>query len=265
VNLLAEIVADTRRDLERRRRDRPLAEVVRGAERRLAEDRAPRSLLAALRSRQAIGLIAEHKRRSPSAGLIRGDLSIEQVVAAYERGGATGVSVLTESSRFGGSLADLAAARGATGLPILRKDFIVDAYQVHEALAGGADAVLLIVAALDEHELGSLLRLAGDLGLDALVEVHDGDELARATAAGARLIGVNNRDLATLHVDVGRTFELLAAVPDGVVVVAESGLSKRAQLDELHGAGVHGVLIGEALMRAADIEQACRALTLVQI
>lgn len=265
MNLLAEIVADTRRDLERRRRDRPLAEILRDAERRLAADRAPRSLIASLRSRQAIGLIAEHKRRSPSAGLIRGDLSIKQVVAAYERGGATGVSVLTESSRFGGSLADLAVARSATGLPILRKDFIVDAYQVQEALAEGADAVLLIVAALDDRELGSLLRLAGDLGLDALVEVHERDELARATAAGAQLIGINNRDLATLHVDVRRTFELLEAVPDGVVVVAESGLSERSQLDELQCAGVHGVLIGEALMRAGDIEQACRALTLVQI
>jgi indole-3-glycerol phosphate synthase len=234
------------------------------AERRLSVYGAPRSLRDALGGDAALSVIAEHKRRSPSAGVIRADRSLEQVVAAYERGGAAAVSVLTEGTRFGGSLADLESARAQTELPLLRKDFIIDAYQLHEALAAGADAVLLIVAALGDEELAGLLTAAASLGLDALVEVHDRGELRRAERAGARLIGINNRDLTTLAVDVGRTFELLNAVPDGAVVVAESGLSGRDQLDELWAAGVHGVLIGEALMRADDIEAACRALTLAK-
>jgi indole-3-glycerol phosphate synthase len=262
VNVLAEIVADTRRELEVRRVERPLPALTAAAERRLSVSGAPRSLRAALGGDPALSVIAEHKRRSPSAGVIRADRSLDQVIAAYERGGAAAVSVLTEGTRFGGSLADLESARALTELPLLRKDFIVDAYQLHEALAAGADAVLLIVAALGDEELAGLLTVATSLGLDALVEVHDHGELRRAERAGAQLIGINNRDLTTLAVDVARTFELLDAVPDGAVVVAESGLSRRAQLDELWAAGVHGVLIGEALMRADDIEAACRVLTL---
>ena len=210
-----------------------------------------------------ISVIAEHKRRSPSAGLIRGDVSLEQVLAAYERGGARALSVLTEESRFGGSLADLRAARRASVLPILRKDFIVDPYQVYEAFVAGADAVLLIVAALSPDQLTELIELAGELGLAALVEVHDLLELAVATAVGAELIGINNRDLTTLKVDTRRTFELVEHVSPGAVVIAESGLRTRSQLDELADAGVDAVLIGEALMRAADIEAACRELTVL--
>ena len=152
-------------------------------------------------------------------------------------------------------------ARALTRLPILRKDFVIDSYQVHEALAAGADAVLLIVAALADDELQGLLELAQRFGLDVLVEVHDAAELRRAADLGASLIGINNRDLRTLEVDVRRTVELLPEVPSGAVVVAESGLRTRAQLDELGLAGVDGALIGEALMRAADLELACRALT----
>ncbi len=185
------------------------------------------------------------------------------MVGAYERAGARALSILTEESRFGGALGDLARARAASRLPILRKDFIVDPYQVHEALAAGADAILLIVAALDDEQLSSLLALATELRLDALVEVHDRGELQRAVSAGAELIGINNRDLTTLAVDTSRTIELLEHVPSGLIVVAESGFSRRAELDELALAGVHGVLIGEALMRAADIEAACRQLTQV--
>jgi indole-3-glycerol phosphate synthase len=262
VNVLAEIVADTRRELRDRRARRPLAALEADSEERLSEFGPPRSLRDALAGAGTISVIAEHKRRSPSAGPIREDRSLEQVVRAYERGGAAAISVLTERLRFGGSLADLAAARRVTGLPILRKDFIVDRYQLHEALAAGADAILLIVAALEDDQLTALVAAARSLGLDALVEVHDRVELERAIRARARLIGINNRDLATLAVDVRRTFELLGAVPAGVVVVAESGLSTRAQLDELQAAGAHAVLVGEALMRAPDIDAACRSLTL---
>jgi indole-3-glycerol phosphate synthase len=261
VNVLAEIVAETRRELAVRREERSLSELRAAAERRVARYGAPRSLREAVRGAGGLAVIAEHKRSSPSAGVIRADRSLQQVISAYDRGGAAAVSVLTEGSRFGGSLADLEDARALTELPLLRKDFVVDPYQLHEALAAGGDAVLLIVAALDDDELAALLALASSLGLDALVEVHDRRELARAANASARLIGINNRDLTTLAVDVRRTFELLDEVPAGAVVVAESGFSQRAQLDELWEAGVHGALVGEALMRADDIEMACRALT----
>jgi indole-3-glycerol phosphate synthase len=193
--------------------------------------------------------------------VIRADLQLEEVVGAYERGGAAALSVLTEGPSFGGSLDDLRAARAASALPILRKDFIIDAYQLHEAVAAGADAILLIVAALDRADLEALHETALSLGLAALVEVHDESELERAAALGARLIGINNRDLTTLRVDIRRTFELLPGVPDGATVVAESGLRSASDLSELEDAGVDAVLIGEALMRSADIEAACRALT----
>jgi indole-3-glycerol phosphate synthase len=259
VNVLAEIVADTRAAVAQRRAQRPLPVVAQAAQERAgARDR--RSLRDAL-ALGGLSVIAEHKRRSPSAGLIRDGVSLAEVVGAYERAGARALSVLTEESRFGGSLADLEAARRASGLPILRKDFIVDRYQVHEALAGGADAILLIVAALTASELGALLALADELGLDALVEVHDRPELDVAGEVGAGLIGINNRDLTTLTVDTRRTLQLREHVPACSLVVAESGFSTRAELDELERAGVDGVLIGEALMRSADIEASCRQLT----
>jgi indole-3-glycerol phosphate synthase len=169
--------------------------------------------------------------------------------------------VLTEPTRFGGSLDDLRSARSSSRLPILRKDFVVDPYQLYESLVAGADAILLIVAALTETELGKLRADAAALGLEVLVEVHDRAELEVACAAGAEVIGINNRDLATLDVDPRRTFELLPLVPPGTVVVSESGLRRREQLDELAQHGVDAVLVGEALMRSLDIEAACRALT----
>jgi len=245
VNHLERLVVDAREQLEVRRALRSLDELERAA-----ADRRPREILAALRA-PGISLIAEHKRRSPSAGAIREDLAVEDVVRAYERGGAAAISVLTDAPNFGGSLEDLVAARRVSELPILRKDFIVERYQVLEAAAAGADAVLLIVAAL----------LARELGLAALVEVHDAGELEVALSMGAGLIGINNRNLTTLEVDTATTFELLGRIPEGVTVVAESGLRDRAQLEELAGAGVDAVLIGEALMRAADVESATRALT----
>jgi indole-3-glycerol phosphate synthase len=254
--VLDAILAATREEVARRREAVPLAELLGAA---TAHD--GRGRFKAAIERPGLSLIAEHKRRSPSAGPIREGVSVQDVVGAYERGGAAALSVLTDGPHFGGSLEDLRRARTASALPILRKDFIVDAYQLHESAAAGADAILLIVAALDDAELARLHALAFDLGLAALVEVHDELELERAAQAGASLIGINNRDLRTMQVDAGRTFRLLEGMPDGVAVVAESGLRERAQLDELADGGVDAVLVGEALMRAPDMESACRALT----
>ncbi len=249
MNALEPILATTRIEVERRRGQAlPDREVE------------VRDFIAALR-RPGLAVIAEHKRRSPSAGAIRDDLVLEDVVAAYERGGAAALSVLTEGPNFGGSLDDLRRARAATSLPVLRKDFTVDAYQVHEAHAAGADAILLIVAALEDAQLAELHGLANQLGLAALVEVHDAGELERALALRPRLIGINNRDLTTLEVDLRRTFELRRAIPAGVTVVAESGFSGSEQLRDLARARVDAVLVGEALMRSADIESAVRALS----
>jgi indole-3-glycerol phosphate synthase len=257
VNALDPIIAATREEVARRRDRVPEAELAREASPRAAGLRPFADALA----RPGLSVIAEHKRRSPSAGVIRADLRLEDVVGSYERGGAAALSILTEGPSFGGSLDDLRAARAASELPILRKDFIVDAYQLHEALGAGADAILLIVAALEHQELERLHEIALSLGLAALVEVHDERELERAAALGAGLIGINNRDLTTLRVDIQRTFELLPAVPAGTTVVAESGLRTASDLAALEDAGVDAVLVGEALMRSGDIEAACRALT----
>jgi indole-3-glycerol phosphate synthase len=236
-----------------------MAEVERLASARAAEG--PRRPFASALGRPGLSVIAEHKRRSPSAGVIADTLALEDVVRAYERGGAAALSILTEEESFGGALADLDRARQVTSLPILRKDFVVDAYQVPEALVAGADAILLIVAALGVEQLESLYALAESLGLGVLVEVHDEHELAVAAALGAHVIGINNRDLTTLEVDTERTHALLPEIPPGSLVVAESGFRTRAELERLATAGVDAVLVGEALMRAPDIEAACRALT----
>ena len=197
MNVLTEIVADTRIAVARRAAAVPLPALVRAGEQRLAGPDAIRDFRGALAA-PGISVIAEHKRSSPSAGVIRADLELADVVCAYERAGAAALSVLTEESRFGGTLADLARARAASSLPILRKDFIVEEYQVHESLAGGADAILLIVAALDTGTLISLHSLATQLGLATLVEVHDAIELDAAHEIGAEIVGINNRDLTTL-------------------------------------------------------------------
>jgi indole-3-glycerol phosphate synthase len=203
-----------------------------------------------------IGVIAEFKRRSPSAGRLRETSDLVEIVSAYERGGASALSVLTEWHNFEGSLDDLRAARAAGELPILRKDFILDPYQLFEARAAGADAVLLIVAALDQQQLASLHGLASTLGMDVLVEVHDREELRRAADIGAYLIGVNNRDLRDFSVDVDRTSRLLSDMPAGATVVSESGIAAPAQLRTLEREGVAAVLVGESLMRAPDPQTA---------
>ncbi len=255
---LEPILERTREDLMARKAQTDAQELERVvSERTLAGDR--RSFTEALRA-PGLSVIAEHKRRSPSAGVIREDLELEDVVGAYEQAGAAALSILTEPHSFGGSLEDLRRARAATRLPILRKDFILDRFQVAEAFAAGADAILLIVAALPERDLAELQAQALDLGIPALVEVHDHRELEVATAAGAALIGINNRDLTTLQVDPRTTFALLERMPPGTTVIAESGFNRPEQLDELAGAGVDAVLVGEALMRSADIEAAARNL-----
>jgi indole-3-glycerol phosphate synthase len=259
VNELERLVATARDAVAQRQERLPLHVLHEQAEaRRTADDERP---FATALTRPRLALIAEHKRSSPSAGVIREDLALGEIVTDYERGGAAALSVLTEESRFDGTLGDLAAARAASELPILRKDFIVDPYQVVEAYAAGADAILLIVAALGDDELARLHAAARGLGLDVLVEVHDAPELRRAIDLGAEVIGVNNRDLTTLKVDTRRALELRPHIPDGTVTVAESGYRTRAQLDELKAAGFDAVLIGEALMRSEDIEAACLELT----
>jgi indole-3-glycerol phosphate synthase len=250
VNTLERIVATTRAEVERRRGPLTLPPSPAHGALKFAE---------ALR-RPGLSLIAEHKRRSPSAGVIRAEMSLEDVVGAYVRGGAAALSVLTEEANFGGSPDDLRRARAVTELPVLRKDFIVDPYQVDESVAIGADAILLIVAALGDEDLRELHAQALGRGLSVLVEVHDPRELERALACEASIVGVNNRDLRTLEVDTAQTFQLLPEVPDGVITVAESGFNAPEQLVALRDAGVDAVLIGEALMRAQDIEQATRRL-----
>jgi indole-3-glycerol phosphate synthase len=253
-DVLERILATTREDVARRRREQPLGELDEASRRR------PGAFRDALNG-PGISIIAEHKRRSPSAGPIRDGASVTEIVQSFERGGAAALSILTEEHNFDGSLADLRQARAASELPILRKDFIVDAYQLHEAAAAGADAVLLIVAALTADELADLHGAAQRLGLDVLVEVHDDAELERALAIEAAIIGINNRDLRDFSVDPQRTIDLLPRVPAGVTVVSESGLDGAARLAELHDAGVHAALIGEALMRAPDPAAALRLLT----
>jgi indole-3-glycerol phosphate synthase len=211
--------------------------------------------------RPGLSLIAEFKRRSPSAGDISAEAVVSEQVGAYERGGAAAISVLTDERHFGGSLEDLRAARETCDLPILRKDFIVDPYQLYEAAVNGADAVLLIVRALDDRELRAMYEEARGLDLDCLVEVHDAEELERALAMDADVIGINNRDLDEGSVDVSRTYELMPDVPAGKTVVAESGISSRAELEELERVGVDAVLIGGALMSADDPERKTRELT----
>ena len=257
MNVLERIVAGTREDVRRRRAEVPLAQL----ESALAKRGDDRPFSEAL-TLPGVSVIAEHKRRSPSAGEIREGATVADVVLAYERGGAAAISILTEGKHFGGSLDDLREARAASALPILRKDFIVDPYQLYESAAAGADAVLLIVAALAPSMLAALHSDARGLDLDVLVEVHDEEELQLALQVlDADVIGINNRDLGDFSVDVERTFELLADIPAGKTVVSESGFHSREQLDALERVGVDGVLIGESLMRAVDPEAALRALT----
>ncbi len=217
---------------------------------------APRGFAAALRAAEGVGVVAEVKRRSPSKGDLSADLDPASLAQAYERGGATCLSVLTDAEFFGGSPDDLRAARTATRLPVLRKDFTVSPADVCDTRIMGADAVLLIAAALDDDELAELHTLAGDVGLDPLVEIHDEAELDRAVAVGAHLVGVNQRDLVTFEVDNDRAARVGRAIPDTVVRVAESGVRGADDAAALAAAGFDAVLVGELLVTSGDPERA---------
>lgn len=208
----------------------------------------------------AICIIAEVKRASPSRGVLKADLRPSALVRSYEKGGAAAISVLTEQDHFQGSLADLEEVRGATRLPVLRKDFIVDPYQIVEARASGADTFLLIASILGAGDLKLLVEQGRAWGMEPLVEVHDRPDLDRALAADARIIGINNRDLKTFRVDLETTVRLSREVPHGHVIIAESGIRTREDILRLREAGVHGFLIGETLVTSEDPEARLREL-----
>jgi indole-3-glycerol phosphate synthase len=258
-DLLATIVAATRRIVETRREKESLAALERRAA--SAAPDGPRSE-AALGMRDRVNVIAECKRRSPSRGMLAPEYDPVRMATLYEDGGAAAISVLTEPTFFDGALEHLSAVRARVALPLLRKDFIVDAYQLLEARAAGADAVLLIVAALEQQQMVALQARAWDLGLATLVEVHDEAELARAIDGGARVIGVNNRNLRTLTVDVEASSRLAARIPSSAVGVSESGLKSREELDRLAELGYRAFLIGERFMTDPDPANAIRNLCL---
>jgi indole-3-glycerol phosphate synthase len=248
-DLLRAIVAATERITEVRREREPVAAVE--ARAATASPDGPgfeRELATAGR----VNVIAECKRRSPSKGVLAADYDPARIARGYEKGGAAAISVLTEPTFFDGALEHLSAVRAAVRLPLLRKDFVVDEYQLLEARAAGADAVLLIVAALEQAALERLQRRASALGLAALVEVHNEEEMSRAVDAGARIIGVNNRNLRTLSVDVDASYRLAARIPRGAIAVSESGLKTRDELERLSEAGYRAFLIGERFMADPD-------------
>jgi indole-3-glycerol phosphate synthase len=255
--ILDDILARTRVDLATRQQQQSLAALETAA-----RAQAPaRGFASALRRPGAVTCIAEFKRRSPSAGWIRQGAEPGPMAETYAAAGAAAMSVLTDEPFFGGSLDDLRAARAAAPpLPILRKDFMVDRYQVAEARAAGADAILIIVSALDDATIARLLQAADEFGLDALVEAHDEPEVRRAVTLGARIVGVNNRDLKTFTMDRDLAIRLRPLVPPDRVMVAESGIRDAADVRRLGAAGIDAVLVGETLMRAPDPGAALRAL-----
>jgi indole-3-glycerol phosphate synthase len=260
-NFLSEILAQ-KREAVARMKAKPSSNHLRERALEIGKTTVPHRLLQGLQSESPRPkIVAEFKRRSPSAGIIRDDRSAEEVALSYERGGACAISVLTDEANFGGSIADLGAVRSTTNVPILRKDFIIDPIQLYEAAVAGADAVLLIVAALDDAVLGDLREITEDqLGLDALVEVHTSEELRRAVSAGAKIIGVNNRNLKTFQVSLQTSERLIAEAPRDAIMVTESGLQSAQSLRRLHKLGFDGFLIGETLMRASNPEKALRDL-----
>jgi indole-3-glycerol phosphate synthase len=246
--VLDDIITGVREDLEARRRGLPLSAVREAAEAREAAQDAFAALGGLETPRSELKVIAEVKRRSPSKGDLADIADPAELAEQYARGGASVISVLTEQRRFNGSLADFDAVRAAVQIPLLRKDFTVDEYQIHEARAHGADLVLLIVAALDDAELKDFLDLTHELGMNALVETHTEDEIDRGLAAGARILGVNVRNLKTLDVDRGLFGRLAERIPAGPVVVAESGVRGPEDVAEYAALGANAVLVGEALV-----------------
>jgi len=255
MTILDDIVAWKQNEIAHRMRCKPLREVQAEAE----QMPPPRDFEAALRA-PGISLIAEIKRASPSKGAIRLDLNPADLARIYADNGAAAISVLTDSKYFGGSLDDLRAVRQTVDLPLLRKDFVLDPYQVYEARAAGADAVLLIVAILSDPALSLLYALTRRLNMSALIEVHNENELQRALRLVPPLIGINNRDLSTFTVDLETTVRLRPMLPADICVVAESGIHSRADLDRLRQIGIDAVLVGEALVRSDDTGRQVREL-----
>ena len=260
-DFLSKIIEKKRERLAAAEAARP-TEQVRGEASRARAAARLHALRDALADAGRVNVIAEFKRASPSKGEIRAGAAAGETARAYERGGAAAVSVLTEEDYFRGSLLDLREVKAAARLPVLRKDFIFEEYQVFESAAAGADALLLIVAALEDEALAKLLRLTEDeLGMDALVEVHTADELSRALGAGARVVGVNNRDLRTFEVSLETSVELARRAPAGTLLVSESGIGGPEDIARLRACGFGAFLVGETLMRAESPEAALRRLT----
>jgi indole-3-glycerol phosphate synthase len=255
--MLNEIVARKRAEVAQRKKDLPLSAL----EERIGQQEPPRDFAAAIKKGAGVRLIAEVKRASPSRGLLRPDFDPVALAQTYAAGGAAAISVLTEANYFQGSLDHLTMIRAAVALPLLRKDFIFDPYQVYESRVHGADALLLIAAILSREQLGELLSLSRGLGLSCLVEVHCQNEMESAVASGARIIGINNRDLATFEVDIDTTRRLRPLIPQDRIVVSESGIGSREDVRKLQAWGANAVLIGEALVTAADIPARLKELT----
>jgi indole-3-glycerol phosphate synthase len=248
-DVLEKIVTDKRKEIEAAKRARP-EELLRE---RLAAAPPVRDFAAALRSGNSPRVIAEVKKASPSAGLIRGDFDPVAIARTYEANGASCVSVLTDGPFFQGSLEDLAAVRRSASIPVLRKDFLLDRYQVLEARAAGADCVLLIAECLDDCTLRELYFYASELGMESLIEIHDAGNLDRVLKLEPALVGVNNRNLRTLVTDLGHSISLASRVPAECMLVSESGIHSRSDVERLQEAGIHAILVGETLMRAPDV------------
>lgn len=252
MTLLNEIVLNTRKRVEQKKREIPIDKLP-------ARSTEFRSLVSAIRKSEGVPIIAEIKPKSPSAGVLGNNFDIGTLAKEYESGGAIGVSVLTEPNYFGGSMENLAKVKTSVALPVLRKDFIIDKYQVHESVAHDADLILLIVSCLGD-KLQDFLALTYELGLEALVECHSSQEIEKALEAGARIIGINNRDLETMKVDLTRTEDLAPSVPDNVIIVSESGIRGPDDVKRVLGAGADAILVGTALMRSDDVRRKVQSL-----
>ncbi len=255
--ILEDIIASEKAALENKKRVLPLERLSESAN-KISERR---NFLAAISKKNSVNIIAEIKKASPSQGVMREDFKPEKIAGIYEESGASAISVLTEDTYFMGDLSYLSAVRKATSLPLLRKDFIFDPYQIFESLVSGADAVLLIAAIVDKGRLKDLISIASSLRLDCLVEVHSEEELKTALNTGAKIIGINNRDLNTFQVDIGTAIELIPKVPRGITVVVESGIRSVTDIKKFLKLGVNTFLIGETLMRSVDIARTMHDLT----